>query len=274
MNFRSFYQQHTWWGKILGGFFGYIIAGSVGALVGIFIGNLFDKGLSSHFTSPHWAYNTVNRRLQETFYESLFSIMGYIAKSDGLISRNEIIMAQQIMREMHLSRTQRAACEHHYSKGKKQDFDLIATLNRFEHHCGNNHELIRLFITTIYRTAQVDGLSKAKIQVVNSIFRRLGFAALHEQNTYREEFANKNYSQNNRSENTVSQNLYQAYTILGLDSSATKEEVKRAYRRLISKNHPDKLIAKGLPEAKIKEANHKTQIITKAYEQITRSHGW
>ncbi len=50
--------------------------------------------------------------------------------------------------------------------------------------------------------------------------------------------------------------------------------MKRAYRRLISRNHPDKLIAQGLPEEMIKIANDKTQKITKAYEQICTSKGW
>ena len=68
--------------------------------------------------------------------------------------------------------------------------------------------------------------------------------------------------------------LSQAYVLLDISPTSTKQEVKRAYRRLISRNHPDKLIAQGLPEAMIKVANNKTQQITKAYQQICTSKGW
>ena len=68
--------------------------------------------------------------------------------------------------------------------------------------------------------------------------------------------------------------LDHAYAILEVSPTSSKQDVKRAYRRLMSKNHPDKLIAKGLPESMIKIANEKTQAISKAYEQICESKGW
>jgi DnaJ like chaperone protein len=59
--------------------------------------------------------------------------------------------------------------------------------------------------------------------------------------------------------------------VLGLTQSASEEEVKKAYRRLMSQNHPDKLVAKGLPEEMMKLAKEKTQKITKAYETVQQA---
>jgi len=62
--------------------------------------------------------------------------------------------------------------------------------------------------------------------------------------------------------------LTQAYALLGVDVSASDSEVKKAYRRMMSQHHPDKLVSKGLPEEMIKLANEKTQQIKKAYDLI------
>jgi DnaJ like chaperone protein len=62
-----------------------------------------------------------------------------------------------------------------------------------------------------------------------------------------------------------------AYKILNIPTSATKEEVKRAYRRLTSQHHPDKLVSKGLPEEMMKVAAERTHEIRQAYEKINQS---
>jgi len=63
------------------------------------------------------------------------------------------------------------------------------------------------------------------------------------------------------------------YKILGASRSATDEEVKRTYRRLIREHHPDALIAKGLPKSFIEVANRKMAAINSAYDQIARERG-
>jgi DnaJ like chaperone protein len=67
--------------------------------------------------------------------------------------------------------------------------------------------------------------------------------------------------------------LEEDYAVLDVARGASDAEVKKAYRRLMSQHHPDKLVAKGLPEEMIKLANEKTQQIRKAYERIKASRG-
>lgn len=67
--------------------------------------------------------------------------------------------------------------------------------------------------------------------------------------------------------------LASAYATLGLSPEASNLEVKRAYRKLMSQNHPDKLAAKGLSVLEIREANEKTQKIRAAYESIIAARG-
>jgi DnaJ like chaperone protein len=67
--------------------------------------------------------------------------------------------------------------------------------------------------------------------------------------------------------------LTEAYQVLGVTSSASDAEVTKAYRRLMNQNHPDKLVAKGLPESMMKAAEEKTRSIRAAYEVICEARG-
>lgn len=293
MNLREFFTTNTWWGKILGGFFGYLTAGPMGALLGILIGNLFDKGLSGHFSNPHLLYHTEKRKeVQKLFFESTFQVMGHIAKADGRVSKKEIEMAQLLMSELGLGAEQTLQAKKLFTEGKDTHFNLNSILAQLLNACRDNRELLKLFVDIQYRAAQVDGLTAKKIKALDVIFSRLGFAPLHKQYRFYEEFGSRNYEQEepqpkqnqyNQNKSSSHQNrtyqrpqnhLAHAYALLEVSPEATKQEVKSAYRRQMSRNHPDKLIAQGLPEAMIKIANDKTQKILKAYELICSSKGW
>lgn len=279
MDFKQFFTTHTWWGKVLGGFFGYLIAGSAGALLGILIGNLFDRGIVTHFSRPHWSsHEEYDSTIQAVFLESAFNIMGYIAKTDGRVSENEIHMANQIMQEMGLNKQQQFAAQNSFVTGKSIQFNLQSSIEKLYAACSNNPGLLKNFIDIQYRFAQVDGLNAHKINILNKLLQSLGFAPLYRQSRFYDDFE-KQYSsytssKQNKHAYASQSSLAQAYTILEIAESANKEEVKKAYRRLISKNHPDKLIAQGQSEEKIKVANDKTQRITKAYDLICEVKGW
>jgi DnaJ like chaperone protein len=63
------------------------------------------------------------------------------------------------------------------------------------------------------------------------------------------------------------------FDILGISRGATDAEIKSAYRALIRKNHPDTLIAKGLPQEFVDIANEKMAAINAAYDDVERERG-
>lgn len=283
MGSRQFFTSNTWWGKVLGAFLGFLIAGPAGALFGILIGNFFDRGLASHFSRPHWSYHAEKRKaVQKIFFEATFSVMGHIAKADGHVSRQGIQMAKTLMDEMGLSHTQKIAAQDYFNEGKSNNFSLKHTITTLQKTSYDNPELLKLFIDIQYRVAKVDGLSIKKQQILNTILHLLGFAPLREQYRFYEDFANYSTHQQTNQQSSHRQSYHQAprssldhaYGILGISPTTNKQDVKRAYQRLMSRNHPDKLIAKGLPEEMIKIANEKTQKIRRAYEEICSSQGW
>jgi DnaJ like chaperone protein len=278
MNFHQFFVTHTWWGKILGAFFGYLIAGPPGALFGILIGNFFDRGLANYFSHPYWKYHIQSRNeAQKTFLQTTFLIMGYIAKADGRISQEEIQMASLLMDEMRLRKKEKKLAQELFNKGKVPNFDVFPVLATLKKACHHNPDLLKLFMDIQYKAAKAGGLSPRKIEACNLIFNYFGFAPLHEQNRFYEDFRQEQYYSPGTKYKPQQSELTMAYALLEIPHTASKQEVKRAYRRLISRNHPDKLIAQGLPEAMIKLANDKTQKITKAYELICANkegNGW
>ena len=67
--------------------------------------------------------------------------------------------------------------------------------------------------------------------------------------------------------------LAQAYEVLEVQPAASDEEVVKAYRRQLSRHHPDKLKANGLPESMLEHAKERTQQIIEAYELIKERRG-
>lgn len=288
MNFRQFFTAHAWWGKILGAFLGFLAAGPAGAFFGILIGNFFDRGLAEHLSSPYWRYHAEKHsQVQQQFFDATFRVMGHIAKSDGRVSEQEIQMAKALMESMRLSDTQKKLAVQRFNEGKKPSFHLTDTLLQLKQACQDNPELLKLFLDIQYQAAQVDYITPEKTTRLTIIFRTLGFAPLNQQHRFYEDYVFRSQKQQSNQHRSREQNsshyqhpprstssLASAYGILEIPTSANKQEVKRAYRRLMSRNHPDKLIAKGLPESMIKLANEKTQTIRKAYETICENKGW
>ncbi len=273
MDLRRFFANQMWWGKVLCAVLGYLVAGPVGAFFGVFIGNLFDRGLLQHFSSPLWYFHAEKRQsVRLLFFQASFSVLGHIAKADGRVSEQEIQMAKTLMRNMNLNREQQKVAQEFFNVGKKENFNLKQTLAAFQKVARDNPNLLKLFIDIQYKAAQLNGLSEKKIEIMNTILHYMQCAPIHKQSRFNDDFYQK--SSRGQSHQSPSNTLASAYTILSIQPTSSKQEIKHAYRRLISQNHPDKLIAQGMSKDKIKIANEKTQIIRKAYEQICASKGW
>jgi DnaJ like chaperone protein len=254
----------AWWGTLLGGTLGYMLGGPLGALLGAALGRNFDRGI--RVTNEHAGYGVGQQeRVQAAFFTASFSIMGHIAKADGNVTRAEISSVEAIMARMQLDTRQRRAAIKLFNEGKKPDFPLHDVLLQFRHECHGRRNLVQMFIEIQIAVALADGrLHTAEKTIIFSIGRELGFdhAAIEQLFSFTgssEQPARRGHS------------LEAAYEILGVSKTATEAEVKKAYRRLMSQHHPDKLIAKGLPDEMVKLATEKTQKIKAAYEEIINS---
>ena len=258
----------SWWGKLIGGTFGFVLGGPLGAILGASLGHNFDRGLSGLNTAEQAGSIDVEK-VQSAFFTATFSMMGHLAKSDGRVTEAEIAVAESVMQQMKLSAQQKKVAISLFEKGKRPDFPAREALQQLREECNFRRNLLQMFIEILVVTALSDGdLQPAERQVLDMAATGVGFSRVQFESILQRLQASR---QMYNKEETASSRLDRAYQTLGVASSASDDDVKRAYRRLMNQHHPDKLVAKGLPQEMMDLANLKTQEIKAAYELIRNS---
>lgn len=288
----------SWLGKILGFIFGFMILGPIGGLLGIFLGHMFDSNFSKSYAkaNPFKFFGALNKTKKLYFY-SLFSCIGHLSKVDGRVSEHEIKTARDIMRRLKLNQEQTKAAMDAFNAGKSANFNIHFYLKQLKEQSHGDKNLARMFMEFQIEAAYSDAdLSNLEMQLLLAMAYTLGinkreFDNIHKrfraQFEFRQQFEEnssywdkKKYNYNNQSHknnNTQSSHgvsLSSAYALLNVKSSDDATTVKRAYRKQMNQYHPDKLVAKGLPDDLMKAATEKAQNIKAAYEIIKQSKGW
>ena len=269
----------AWWGKVVGGALGFVMGGPLGALLGTVLGHNLDRGMAS-MEGVEELDPGERERVQTAFFTATFSVMGHMSKVDGRVSAREIALAEAVMDQMDLSQDVRRAAIGLFQKGKEPGFQLDEVLAQFRRECRRRRTLMQMFLEIQIQAAYADGSpGPAQERLLLDICNRLSipeflFRRLEQLVRLQHEFAAGATGQGGRRSQpapTRGQTLDHAYAVLGVERKATDAEVKRAYRRLLSQHHPDKLVSKGLPEEMMKLATQKTHEIRQAYETITRA---
>ena len=260
----------NWWGKLLGGTFGYLLAGPLGALIGAALGHNFDKGLGR--TLREQFEPGAQERVQTAFFTTLFSIMGHHAKADGRVTEHEIELARDVMQRMNLGEDMRRTAINLFNQGKQPEFSLDTVLRQFRSECHRRRNLMRMFVEILMHAAYADGnVHPAEHAVLEQVRIGLGFSRQefnHIEALVRnaQHFGGGGFNEGAKVSPQAA--LREAYEILGVEEGASDATIKKAYRRLMNQHHPDKLVAKGLPEEMLKMATEKTQEIKQAYELV------
>jgi len=244
----------SWWGKLLGGGVGFVLGGPLGALIGAAVGHGFDQGIAS-----------------------LDDPAGVSADADGRVSANEIRGANSGMEQMQLSTSLKRLAKRLFTEGKEATFPLDEVIDQLRRECRNNRNLHRMFMEIQLHAAYADGGIDAKERrILGSIARHLSFSELQLEQMEAMVRAGLNYWRHQGASpgaGSASPSLEDAYAILNTTPQSTDQEVKYAYRRLMSEHHPDKLVARGLPEEMTRVATEKTQEIKVAYDRIREARG-
>ena len=255
----------SWWGKVVGGTFGFMLGGPLGALMGVSLGNYFDGGLNAQSSRLGLG---ATERVQSAFFTTTFALMGYVAKSDGKVTRDEIVVAERVMSQMRLNTQQREVAIKLFNEGKRKDFPLEEILTQFRRESVRRSSLVQMLLEIVAATALADGtLHSQERKTLELIASKLGVSRARLDAVLARVSGQAGFesADENRSK------LAAAYALLAIESTASMDEVKRAYRRQMSQHHPDKLVAKGLPEEMIDIATRKTQDIKTAYDLIRKT---
>lgn len=271
-------KQHL--GKIIGVILALIFKfGFIGVVCFLIIGHLIDRGRkrSAGFDSDEQQSDR-----QQMFFIATFQVMGHLSKAKGVITERDIEMANSIMDRFDLYDDQRRIAQEAYRFGKEPDFPLRRVMRDLRLSLGRRFDLIKIFLEIQLQVALADGvLHEKEKEVLMVIANELGIGRQFESilnmllagNQFGQNQQGSNYSQHQGYESSVSK-IKEAYTILGVSEQSDAMTIKRAYRKLMSEHHPDKLVAKGLPPEMMEIAKEKAQTIQAAYELLKNHIGF
>ncbi len=249
-------------GLILGGVVGLFSGGFWGLFFGAVLGFMVERAIRKvSALTP-----------QQIFFKATFTVMGRVAKADGQVTETEIEFARAVMARMQLSDEKRREAIDCFTEGKDPDFDLRPVLAPLAQLMKYRQDLRLIFIEIQLQSALADGeISSAERHVLIDVCSQLGFDVAAIEALIQRVQAEQSFHQSHGSAAPTQSQLDQAYGVLGVSDSASDSEVKRAWRKLMSQHHPDKLVAKGLPEEMMLIAKEKTQEIQAAYDLIRKS---
>lgn len=252
--------------KIILALLGLYLYGIFGAFLGYVVGSFIDRyraygaGAINPFTSA---------QRQTVFLETVFILMGKLAKADGHISQDEITHVEDFMQKLGMSAEHRQMAIALFKQGAEPGFDIAPRLNEFMTACGHTHNLRQMLLVYLIVMSLSDGrLDAAEESLLKNVALHVGydhpaFRQLLDMVLSQSHFA--------RGQPPSPNALDDAYKALGVTKESSDQEIKRAYRKLMSQYHPDKLMGQGVPEDMIKMATAQAQEVQTAYDLIKKS---
>jgi len=246
-------------------FIGAIIGVIAGGLPGLVIGGLI--GYGAGFLLRQSLVGGL-RVVQSQLLDSVFAVMGALCKADNVITRDEINAVEQMFGMLNLQGEQREQAKAAFNRGKQPEFDLDAAVDQFARISHGRRPLVQLFLQLQVMAIAADGrIDPAEHAMLVRIARRLG---LSEADVSQLEALLRagTAGPSGPGAGTPQDKLADAYMALGVTPDSDPAAIKRAYRKLISQNHPDKLAARGLPESMRAVAEERSREINSAYDLI------
>ncbi len=252
--------------KLVCALMGYYFFGIFGAFIGYFLGSIVDRsraygiGGINPLSSGH---------RQKVFLETVFILKGKLAKADGQISKHEIAHVEQFIQKLGMPAEHRQNAIALFKQGADPSFDFEPSLREFMAVCGHTHSLRQMLLVYLIVMALSDGrIDSSEERLLIDIARHLGY----DETAFRhilDMVLNQSHFAGGQAASATA--LEDAYKAIGVSKDSSDQEVKHAYRKLMSQYHPDKLMGQGLPEDMIAVATEQAKEVQVAHDLITKS---
>ena len=263
----SLRESGLYWGKIIGALLGLLTLKPWFVLLGLIIGHQFDRGFAARYRSFE-KQGTPGGRLPDEYLQPLFLTMGHLAKLDGRVSEEEIRAARAVMHRLGLGPGNVRNAINWFEEGKNPNFPLQQTVRQLRRSAARRADLRTLFVRLLLEVALAkDRLHQRERAAIWTVCTELDIgrvdlaqleAMLRAQRGFRRSPAG----------DADTQRIKAAYRTLGVEESASNDEIKTAYRRAMNKNHPDKIAASNPADEVVAAAQKRTREIRSAYEML------
>jgi DnaJ like chaperone protein len=256
-----------YWGKIIGFLVGLLSRNPWALIAAIFLGHQFDRGLAERYRSFQ-KKSSNNFVLPENFIRTLFEAIGYLAKADGRVSEDEIFNTRIIMQRLNLNPSQINQAINWFNEGKSPNYRLIKNIRDLRMATAHERKKRLIFMQLLLEVLFAKkNLKKEERLLLKNICLELKISQIEYvklEAIIRAQRAFKGSHTGDLDESSV----LNAYKTLGISPKASNEEVKISYRRLMNKNHPDKIASRNPSKEEISQAEYKTREVRVAYELL------
>jgi len=252
--------------KLIGVIAGYYFFGFIGAFLGLLAGAFIDRVRVYGSGGMNPLQNALR---QAVFLETVFISMGKLAKADGRVSEEEIAHVEQFMQKLNMTAQHREQAIKLFRQGADPAFDIYPVCQRFMSFCGHTKNLKEVLLAYLIVMALADGqLHPAEEALLTEIAGYLGYGPVAFKQMM-DMVLNQSHFAGGQASAAAA--LDDAYKALGVTKDSSDAEIKRAYRKLMSQYHPDKLIGQGVPEDMIAMATEQAKEIQLAHDLIKKS---
>ncbi len=232
------------WGKIAGAAAGLAVGGPIGALVGGFAGHFVDRNRDPDNADTK----------QVAFTIGVIALGAKMAKADGRVTTDEIAAFKEVFK-VPPGEADNVARVFNLAKKDVAGFDAYA--RQLHGLFKGEPDMLRNVLEGLFHIASADGvMHPAEAEYLEEVARHFGISQA--------EFAHIKAR-------FVPSDQKDPFAVLGVAPEISDDELKRHYRRLVAENHPDRMIARGLPQEFVDIATQKLADINDAYERIQAS---
>jgi DnaJ like chaperone protein len=257
-----------YWGKIIGGTAGFFVGGPYGAVIGAALGHAADTGSMDAIRRPFEqgiAYNPARvaalfGRREEVFAISVTVLAAKLCKCDGPVTRPEI---DAFKRNFRIPPASAKGIGRLFDRARDSSESFEPYAAQLAEAFADNRSVLEQVLGSLFSIARADGpLNPREADYLRRVHRRFGLDQISWERASGE-----------ASHRPMPVDESDPYRELGLSRSATPDELRAAWKRLMRENHPDSLAARGVPADFIARASDKVARINAAWDRIKRERG-
>ena len=235
------------WGKIIGATAGFAIGGPIGALVGGMAGHMMDKRNKNNNLDSEQEKNQIS------FTIAVIVLGAKMAKADGIVTSEEIKAFREVF---HVPKNEIKNVGRIFDKAKQDSNGYEIYAKQVSQIFSSKPQVLEDLLEGLFHIAKADQvIHKSELQYLKNVANIFGIS--------------KNDFERIK-EGHLTHGAADPYKVLGLTRESSDRDIKNCYKKLVKDNHPDALIAQGMPEEFIRVANEKLALINDAYDKIEK----